>query len=155
MSKDEKPSVDIANRPSDRGGAHSAGEWVDHIWLREADDTRRDIRSARERLGQFSVRFVTEAIYGDDVARRIFGEDGGQELVRDVVIDRRVLHTLNDNVGGPRSQAVAKRMQAQEPAPQREQMPVTVDRSEEQIELLRALLKTMDPEVVRRALLGD
>lgn len=148
------PNVDITNRPSSKRGSHSAGEWSDHIYLREADETRRDIRTARERLGQFSVRFVTEAIYGDEVARQIWGDDGGEVLVRDVVIDRKVLTNLSDNVGGVRSQRVSQRIMETEPAPQPRKQATEPDVSQQQVELLRALLKTMDPAVVKKALLG-
>lgn len=152
-------SVDFTNRPSDRRGSHTAGEWSDHIYLREADETRRDIRSARERLGQFSVRFVTEAIYGEDVARKIWGDDGGEVLVRDVVIDRKVLTNLSDNVGGARSQQVSQRIREEVPEPRARSQPKqsvqpVEDVGQQQVELLRALLRTMDPNVVKKALLG-
>lgn len=164
---DEKSKVEIINRPSNRSGSHTSGEWVDSIVLREMDDTRRDILQARERLGQFSVRFVTEAIYGDEYARQIYGDDGGQELIRDLIIDRKTLGVLADNVGGARAKAVAERHRLNE----RSQLEIKTEEArankgkgaapdqvppaeDAQVELLRALLKMMDPNVVKKALGG-
>src|ERR1051326_1778659 len=110
MSNNDKSTIDIANRPSGQKDAHTGEEWSRHLELREVAETRRDIRNARDRLSQFSVRFVTEAIYGEEIAQKIFGKDGGQQLVRDVTIDSKVWHNLTDNVGGQRSQVVAQKM---------------------------------------------
>jgi hypothetical protein len=157
MANGEKPRVDIVNRPSSRHDAHSGQEWAGHIQLRENTDTRRDIRDARDRLGQFTVRFVTEAIYGDDYAREVFGEGGGHELIRDLVIDRRALGALANNVGGSRAQAVAERSGLNEAPPRQPQKaaePVDTQ-GDAQVELLKALLKMMSPDIVKRALSGQ
>jgi hypothetical protein len=153
MSNDDKSRVDIVNRPSSQREAHSGSEWSGHIRLREDADTRRDIRDARDRLGQFSVRFVTEAIYGDAYAQEVFGEKGGAELVRDVVIDQRALGALVSNVGGPKARAVAEKL-LEQPKPEKAAEPASDAQGDAQVELLRALLKMMSPEVVKKALGG-
>lgn len=150
MSKEEKTTVTITNRPSQKN-RHTSREWVDHIGLRESEDAKRDIIDARDRLGQFSIRFVTEAIYGDNVAQQLFGDDGGQELVRDMKIDHRTLKTLAGNVGGKRSAVVVERSVLREVEVEEPKNAV----SDQQVELLKALLKTMDPNVVKRALNDD
>jgi hypothetical protein len=156
MSGKEKTVVEIVNRPSSRG-THSSQEWASHFTLREEADTRRDIRNARNALGQFSVRFVTEAIYGDEYAREVFGETGGSELIRDVVIDRKTLGVLAQNVGGPKAKAVADREHLVENEPITHFTKAEPERDAQgdaQVELLRALLKMMDPAVVKKALGG-
>jgi hypothetical protein len=164
MAKDDKTRVDIVNRPSERY-QHTADEWSKHIELREMDDTRRDIVMAREKLGRFTVRFVTEAIYGDEYARQIYGDDGGQELIRDMKIDRKALGSLAQNVGGARAKTVAERhhLVEDDPQPQLKTHIAQADHgagpapdasAEAQVELLRALLKMMDPSVVKKALGG-
>src|SRR4051812_14959455 len=108
-NKDNKPNVDLLD--------HGDLQWSDFINIREADDTRRDIVQARERLGKFSVRFVTEAIYGEEYAQTVFGNNGGKELVRDLVLDRRTLGHLAHNMGGQKTKVVAQRAHLNEDEP--------------------------------------
>jgi len=49
-------------------------------------DAISDIRRSRARLGEFTLRFAYEAIYGDDVARRILGETGGNIKLKDLKV---------------------------------------------------------------------
>lgn len=145
---------------------HTVGEWTEHIVIRESTEVRRDIVQARERMGQFTVRFVAEALYGDECAAQIFGDDGGQELVRDVVITRETLGALAGNVGGPKARAVAQRENLlEEPRLQIKTEVVSANRGrgegpkpesskeDAQIELLRNLLKMMDPDTIKKALM--
>jgi hypothetical protein len=46
-----------------------------------AVDEMRDIRG---KLGNFSLRFMMEAVYGDEYAKTILGESGGEILMRDI-----------------------------------------------------------------------
>ncbi len=150
MSRDEKLTVDITNRPSNRD-RHSSQEWAKHIDLRESEDVKRDIIDARDRLGQFTVRFVTEAICGEEMAAAMFGEHGGQELVRDMQISNRTLKTLAGKVGGKKTAEVVERSVLREVDVESSQGSTV---SQQQAELLRALLKTMSPEVIKKALSG-
>lgn len=172
MSKDEKFSVDL-KKPSTKK-QHTAAEWAKHIALVENEDVKRDIMNARQRLGQFSARYVIEAICagepdGDRLAAQMLSfVDNPDQLIDEMTVDPRALKKLAQNVGGQRADHVVqhsvlreipeeypqsgthtiKTEVVREKAPQKEV-------SDRQVELLRELLKTMDPDVVKRALLGD
>jgi hypothetical protein len=154
MSRDEKTTVDITNRPSNKN-KHSDLEWSKHLESRELYETRRDIRAARVALSGLSVRFVTEAICGDDtaLAAMILSQIDGDELVGDMSVDPRDLRKLADTVGGPRAKHVVEHSTLKEV--RTDKAPAQENVSEQQVELLRALLKTMDPNVIKRALSGD
>lgn len=156
MSNDEKVRVNLVNRPSQRR-KHSAEEWSKHIELTESEQVKRDIVSARQRLGQFSARFVVEAICsgepdGERLAQQMLTYfDDPDQLIDELDVDPRALKKLAQNVGGKRAERVVQNSVLRE-IPETTQNKNVSDR---QVELLRELLKTMDPDVVKRALLGD
>lgn len=155
MSNEKKPVIDL-RRPSDKG-RHTSKEWSEHISLTEAQETARDIRGARQRLGNFTARFFIEAICA--------GEDDSEELIEqmlqyvdphqklsDMDIDPRALKKLAERVGGEKAARVVNNSVLREIPT--EAVTESKDVSRQQVDLLRALLKTMDPEVVKRALTG-
>ncbi len=46
-----------------------------------------EIRETRELLGNFSLRYFTEAIYGEEYTRSIFGESGGEIKLKDLEVE--------------------------------------------------------------------
>ena len=46
-----------------------------------------EIRATRELLGNFSLRYFTEAIYGEEYTRAIFGESGGEIKLKDIKVE--------------------------------------------------------------------
>ena len=56
---------------------------------RELTETQKDIRKARQTLGDFSLRFFTEAVYGDEHAKRMYGEHGGRIKMKDLKVETR------------------------------------------------------------------
>lgn len=161
MPREQKPSVDITNRPSNKS-SHTAKEWSDHIHVREDVETRRDIRDARTKLGKLTVRAFAETFCYDDqqVREYILSQLDPDEVIGDIKVDTKALRKLADRVGGPKTaQVVANSKQLREipgddPVLIEQKPQPEKDVSEQQVELLRALLKTMDPEVVKRALTG-
>lgn len=56
----------------------------------EAEDRRaalQDVRAARRRLGNFTLRFMMEAVYGDEYTKEVLGESGGNILMRDIKVE--------------------------------------------------------------------
>lgn len=162
MPHDDKAVVHITNRPSDNDH-HSKQEWVDAFQLRESFETIRDIRDTRTKLGRLTVREFAETFCYDnpDVRDHILSQLDGDELIRDMKIDTKTLRKLADKVGGERARAVVARHQElreienKRPKAIEPPQPAAKDVSQQQVELLRALLKTMDPDVVKRALTGE
>lgn len=163
---EKKPRVEITNRPSNNS-SHSATEWAGHIETRERRDTRRDIVESRARLGKLSTRFVVEAMCAGEpdeqyLISQMLGLVDGDVLVEELEVDLRDLKKLAQTVGGERTKNVVEnsvlREIHDEPKLTREQRvegnKAVVSRDQQQVELLRALLKTMDPEVVKKALTG-
>jgi hypothetical protein len=158
MSNEEKTRVDLTNRPSKRH-SHTSKEWSDHIEVREASETRQDIVSARKRLGQFTARFVIEAMCSGEkdapeLIRKMLEHVDGDQLIDDMDVDPRALRKLADNVGGKKSAHVVQNSVLREIKDDPQPTPKEASVGDQQVELLRALLKTMDPEVVKRALTG-
>jgi len=171
MSREEKTRVEITNRPSNKR-RHSREEWLEHFESLESDEVREDIVGARKRLGQFTARFVIEAMCagerdGADLARRMLEHVDGNQTIDEMNIDPRALRKLADTVGGSKAKHVVQhstlREIREEEHPKIQPQAKTkvakdnkgVPVSDEQVELLRALLKTMDPEVIKRAFSGD
>jgi hypothetical protein len=157
MSKEEKTRVEITNRPSNKH-RHTSGEWSEHIGLREASETKQDIIDARKRLGQFTARFVIEAMCagerdGAELARRMLEYVDGDQRIDEMDVDPRALRKLADTVGGSKARHVVQHSVLRE-IEETEVVSKEAPISDKQVELLRALLKTMDPEVVKRALTG-
>jgi hypothetical protein len=46
-----------------------------------------EIRATRELLGNYSLRYFTEAIYGEEYTRAIFGESGGEIKLKDIEVE--------------------------------------------------------------------
>lgn len=165
MSDVIKPNADmrvsITNKPSGRN-SHSKGEWIDHIHLREEAEARWDIREARAKLGNLTVRSFAETFCYDDPQVRdyILSQLDGDELIGDIKIDEQTLKKLADRVGGKKAHGVVQRSTLKE-IPDEPVHEVKTEQkpqksvSDEQVELLRALLRTMDPEVVKRAFTGE
>jgi hypothetical protein len=160
MPRDEKAVVHITNRPSDKD-RHTKQEWADAIQLRESFETIRDIRDTREKLGRLTIREFADTFCYDspDLRAHILSQLDGDELIRDMKIDSKTLRKLADKVGGERARAVVQRHQElreiEAEKPKAIEAQPAKDVSQQQVELLRALLKTMDPEVVKRALTGE
>jgi hypothetical protein len=146
-SEKKKDKVVIVNRPTDREGSHTASEWASYQLLREQQETLADIRKTRNALGEFTLRFVSEAIYGEKITHQLYGDDPSADIkIRDMVIDEETWRNLS-KVGGEKSRKVAEKINSNNKTTSSN----TVNKT--QVELLKALLKTMDPEVVRKALL--
>lgn len=165
MSNKEKTRIDLINGPRNRGvdAKERARDWTKHINLNENEYVKRDIVTARQRLGQFSARYVVEAICsgepnGDQLAAQMLSFiDDPDQLINDMEVDPRALKKLAQNVGGERAARVVQNSVLREiPETAPKAKPVQEKTiSDRQVELLRELMKTMDPEVVKRALLGD
>jgi len=56
---------------------------------KEITEARRDIRNARNALGEFTLRFFTEAVYGDEHAKKMYGEHGGRIKMKDLKVETR------------------------------------------------------------------
>lgn len=54
---------------------------------RDLADALHDISTSREVLGKFTLRYMMEAVYGDDYTRQILGETGGDILMEDIVLE--------------------------------------------------------------------
>jgi hypothetical protein len=163
MSNKERTTIDLVNGPADRGvdTSERAKDWVQHLWLNENEQVKRDISTERSRMGQFSARFVVEALCeGEPDGERLAAQmisylDDPDQLIDEISIDPRALKKLAQNVGGSRAAHVVNNSvlrEIDEKQPVSEKQPASV--SDRQVELLRELLKTMDPEVVKRALTG-
>lgn len=155
MSDDKKPRVDITNRPSG-ANRHTSRQWAEHIEVRETRETRQDIRNARAGLGKLTTRFVIEAMCAGendekDLIARMLSLVDGDQLIEDLEVDLKHLRNLADDVGGERTERVIQNSVLKEIQPNSKSK---TDVSDQQVELLRALLKTMDPEVVKKALTG-
>lgn len=61
----------------------------DELRHKELTEAQRDIRKARKALGEFSLRFFTEAVYGDEHAKRMYGEHGGRIKMKDLKVETR------------------------------------------------------------------
>lgn len=57
--------------------------------LRERQEAIRDIRDAREKLGNFTLRYMMEAVYGDEYAKKVLGESGGHIKMKDLKTEAR------------------------------------------------------------------
>jgi hypothetical protein len=166
MSNKERTTIDLVNGPADRGvdTSERAKDWVQHLWLNENEQVKRDISTARSRMGQFSARFVVEAICeGEPDGERLAAQmisylNDPDQLIDEISIDPRALKKLAQNVGGKRADHVVQNSALREIREEDTHHIKSAEKqqsiSDQQIELLRALLKTMDPEVVKRALVG-
>lgn len=66
------------------------GTTSEFLTEREADAKAEgvaEIRATRELLGNFSLRYFTEAIYGEEYTRAIFGESGGEIKLKDIEVE--------------------------------------------------------------------
>ena len=77
MKDDYNPKIDL----------EWSGKSLDDMVAEERTQTVREMRDVRNRLGQFTLRFMMEAIYGDEYTRQVLGEDGGQVLMRDIQVE--------------------------------------------------------------------
>jgi hypothetical protein len=79
--------------------------------LHEQDksDALRDIKETRRVLGQFSVRDTVEAVYGDAYAQRVFGDEGGKDVLMEELSAR---DDLIEAAGGKRTDVGDNRLGA-------------------------------------------
>lgn len=152
----EDLGLTLSNRPSQREGSHTAGEWRKHLAETESMEIQREVRGTRQKLGKFTLRFMVEAVYGDDMAKQILGESGGDILMEDVALDPNVIKKLVEEMGGENAKAKARKLPAgRGDVPSRE---VLVEDNkvnlspEAQTELLRFLLKNVNAGVLKRLL---
>lgn len=64
-----------------------AGKSLDDMEYEERAKAISEMRKVRDRLGQFTLRFMMEAIYGDEYTKAVLGESGGNVLMRDIQVE--------------------------------------------------------------------
>lgn len=71
-----------------------AGRTLEDMAFKERQQAVQEIHDVRGRLGQFTLRFMMEAIYGDRYTKEVLGESGGDILMRDIQME-----TVSENGG--------------------------------------------------------
>jgi len=89
-------------RPSTKKAVHSKNEWLHELHRREREQAARD-KAATDKLNDFSVRYVTEAVFGEEMAHRLLGESGGEMPLRELPMNpkdaQKVINTENAKHG--------------------------------------------------------
>ena len=76
MDKDKKMTFDFAPEYDSSVGS-------------EYEQTLNEMRDVRGRLGNFTLRFMMEAVYGEKYTKTILGESGGEILMKDLKLDTK------------------------------------------------------------------
>ena len=68
-------------------GFDMTGKSVSEIEAEDRQQAINEVRDIRGRLGQFTLRFMMEAIYGEEYTKQVLGESGGNVLMRDIQVE--------------------------------------------------------------------
>lgn len=165
----DKPEIDLL-RPSSKD-RHSVAEWQDFFYEREKQSDK-EMFALKKRLGEYTLRYMCEALMGEEATHRLLGVSGGEVEINQLKLDKRVFDAIIAEIAPTELPKLVRDVHLLPPDDSDEPVRVVDERvvekppiratdnlfdklsPEVKQELLKALIENIDGDTLKRLLLG-
>lgn len=108
---------------------------LEDVEMRQLEESRRDIHESRTKLGQFSLGFMMEAVYGEEYAAKMRGELGDELYEMKMADIRLETKSVNGGVSTKLAKDLMEKMpKTKQTKEAKQELQEMLDRQEESIE---------------------